>query len=79
MAEPAGDYHRGEMDVSEQAATYAAFLTLSKWGSLVLAVGVLFFTMLFSTQAGFIGSAAAAFIVLVVGILLLRAKPKAAH
>ena len=79
MAEPAGDYHRGEMDVSEQASTYEAFLTLSKWGSLVLAVGILFFTMLFSTEAGFIGSAAAAFIVLVVGVLVLRAKPKASH
>ena len=51
MAEPAGDYTRGEMDIQEQVSTYEAFLTLSKWGSLVLAVG----------------------------ILVLRAKPKASH
>ncbi|MCK5908923.1 MAG: aa3-type cytochrome c oxidase subunit IV, partial [Caulobacter sp.] len=30
----AGDYHRGEMDISEQAATYAAFGKMTKWGSL---------------------------------------------
>ena len=79
MAGPAGDYHRGEMDIQEQVSTYHAFLNLAKWGSLVLAVGILFFAMLFSTQAGFIGSAAAAFVVLVVGFVLLRSKPKASH
>lgn len=79
MAGPAGDYHRGEMDIQEQVSTYHAFLNLSKWGSLVLAAGILFFAMLFSTQAGFIASAAAALVVLAVGFLVLRSKPKAAH
>jgi hypothetical protein len=79
MAGPAGDYTRGEMDIQEQVSTYKAFLALSKWGSLVLAVGILFFALLFSTQTGFVGSAAAAFVVLVIGFLLLRSKPKAAH
>ena len=79
MAGPAGDYHRGEMDIQEQVSTYHAFLNLSKWGSLVMAVGILFFAMLFSTEAGFIASAAAAFVVLVVGFVLLRSKPKASH
>ena len=50
MAEPAGDYHRGEMDVHEQASTYSAFLTFSKWGSLALGVGILFFVLLFCTK-----------------------------
>ena len=62
MAGPAGDYHRGEMDIQEQVSTYHAFLNLAKWGSLVLAVGILFFAMLFSTEAGFIGSAAASYV-----------------
>lgn len=79
MAGPAGDYHRGEMDIQEQVSTYHAFLNLSKWGSLILAAGILFFAMLFSTKAGFIASAASAFVVLVVGFLVLRSKPKAAH
>lgn len=79
MAGPAGDYHRGEMDIHEQAATYSAFLTLSKWGSLALAVGILFFTLLFAVGAGFLGSAASAFVLLVIGVLVLRSKPKASH
>ena len=79
MAGPAGDYHRGEMDIQEQVSTYHAFLALSKWGSLVLAVGILFFTLLFSTEAGIIGSFVASVVVLVVGFVLLRAKPKASH
>lgn len=79
MAEPAGDYHRGEMDIHEQAATYSAFLTLSKWGSLALAVGVLFFAMLFCTEAGFIASAISSLVLLVAGIFLLRSKPSASH
>jgi hypothetical protein len=79
MAGPAGDYHRGEMDIQEQVSTYHAFLNLAKWGSLVLAVGILFFALLFSTKTGFLGSAAAAVVLLAVGFVLLRSKPKAAH
>ena len=79
MAGPAGDYHRGEMDIQEQVSTYKAFLALSKWGSLVLAVGILFFALLFSTETGFVGSFVAAAVLLVVGFVLLRSKPKAAH
>ena len=77
MAGPS-DYHRGEMDIQEQSSTYAAFLTLSKWGSLVLAGGVLFFVLLFCTKTGFLGSAVSAVVVLALGFALLRAKPQAA-
>ncbi|MCA6243718.1 MAG: aa3-type cytochrome c oxidase subunit IV, partial [Phenylobacterium sp.] len=28
----ASEYHRGEMDISEQTATYAVFMALTKWG-----------------------------------------------
>jgi hypothetical protein len=79
MAGPAGDYHRGEMDVSEQVSTYKAFLTLAKWGSLILAVGILFFALLFAAAVGFLGSAASAVVLLVIGFLLLRSKPGASH
>jgi hypothetical protein len=75
MAQPPSDYHRGEMDIQEQAATYDAFMAMTKWGSLILAVGTLFFTMLFCTGAGFMGSAATSVVLAVVGFLLLRGKP----
>lgn len=75
----AGDYHRGEMDISEQAATYEAFGKMTKWGSLAVAVLLLFITLLFCTPAGFIGSAIAAVILLAVGIVTLKEKPFPAH
>lgn len=79
MAEPAGDYHRGEMDIHEQSSTYTAFLGMTKWGCLALAVGLVFFIMLFCTKAGFLGAAAAAFILLVVGIVAFTMKPAGGH
>lgn len=75
----AGDYHRGEMDISEQAATFAAFNNMTKWGSLSVSVLLLFITLLFCTKAGFIGSAIAAVVLLAAGIFFLRDKPVPAH
>jgi hypothetical protein len=79
MAGPASDYHRGEMDIHEQTRTYHSFLVLSKWGSLALAVGVLFFSLLFAVGVGFLGAAATSVVVLVLGIVLLREKRKSPH
>ena len=79
MAEPAADYHRGEMDIAEQKATFHGFIAMSKWGSLLIAVGVLFFALLFCTEAGLFQAALAAVVVLVGGIFLLREKKSAGH
>lgn len=79
MAGAPSDYHRGEMDIQEQTRTYHAFLVLSKWGSLALVAGLLFFILLFCTEAGFIGSAATSVVVAAIGILALRERKKAAH
>ncbi len=79
MAGPAHDYHRGEMDIHEQQRTFHSFLVLAKWGSLAIAVGVLFFSLIFAAGVGFLGAAATAFVVLVLGILLLKEKKKPAH
>ena len=79
MAEPAADYHRGEMDIAEQKATFHGFIAMSKWGSLIIVVGVLFFALLFCTEAGFFQAALASFVLLVVGIFALREKKSAGH
>jgi len=79
MAGPASDYHRGEMDIHEQTRTYHSFLVLTKWGALALMVGLLFFSLLFAVGAGFIGSAASAVVLLVLGIVFLREKRKSPH
>jgi hypothetical protein len=75
----AGDYHRGEMDIHEQAATYAAFGKMTKWGSLAVATLLLFITLLFCTPTGFVGSAIAAVVLLAVGVFALKEKPSSAH
>lgn len=79
MAEPAADYHKGEMDITEQTSTFQGFIALSKWVSLALAVGVLFFSLIFCTTAGFFQAAGASLVLLVVGVLALREKKTAAH
>jgi hypothetical protein len=78
MAGHDSDYHRGDMDIAEQSATYELVMGMTKWGSLVIAVGVLFFTLLFCTGVGFLGAAATAVVVAVLGVVFLRAKPEAA-
>jgi len=72
----AGDYHRGEMDIAEQTATFNLVMGMTKWGSLVIAAGVLFFSLLFCTHTGFLGSAAWTVVLLVAGFVLLRSKPE---
>jgi hypothetical protein len=78
MAGPASDYHRGEMDIQEQVTTFHLIMGLAKWGSLALAVFLLWAVLTFCTPTGFLGGAASAFVLLVVGIVLLREK-KSAH
>ena len=72
------DYHRGEMDIAEQTSTFHLVMGMTKWGSLAIAAGVLFFTRLFCTHTGFMGSAAWTLVLIVGGVLMLRSKPEAA-
>ena len=51
----ASEYHRGDMDIHEQTATYEAFGVFTKWGSLAVAVGLLMLVLWFCTPAGFLG------------------------
>lgn len=75
----AGDYHRGEMDIQEQAATYAAFGAMTKWGSLAVAVLLLTITLWFCTSAGFIGGLIGGVVLAALGVVFLREKPTPAH
>jgi hypothetical protein len=77
MAGSTSDYHHGDMDIHEQKASYDSFLAMAKWGSLVVAVGVLFATLWFCTQAGFGSAFAAAVVVAVIGVVVLGRKPSA--
>ena len=79
MANPAGDYHRGEMDVHEQASTYHAFLAFSKWGSLALAAVLVALIVGFATKAGFVTGIIVGVVIAVVGYFALRSKPTPEH
>ena len=77
MAAEGHDYHRGEMDIREQANTFHAFNAWTKWGSLALAVVLLTLTLWFATDAGFFGGLITGVVVLAIGIWVLRErKPK---
>lgn len=75
------EYHRGEMDIHQHELTFRGVMRLTKWGSLLIAVSVLFFTLWFCTEAGFLGGLIAAVVVLAAGFFLLRTKhgPVEAH
>ena len=72
MANPASEYHRGDMDIRQQEATYELVMNLTKWGSLATAVTLVFLTLWFCTPAGFMGGLASAVVVAVIGIVVLR-------
>jgi hypothetical protein len=63
---------RGDMDIREQRSTYEFFMGLTKWGSLVIGVLVLFLTLWFCTGAGMGGALVTSIIVAVAGGWLLR-------
>lgn len=72
MANPASEYHRGDMDIHEQAKTYEFVMGLTKWGSLAIAASLLFLTLWFCTGAGFLGALATVVVVVAVGVFVLR-------
>ena len=79
MAEHEAEYHRGDMDISEQSRTYEVFGEMTKWGSLVTGAAVLFLTLWFCTPVGFIGGAIAAIVLTALGIVFLRKGPGEGH
>jgi hypothetical protein len=79
MAGSSSDYHRGEMNIAEQKATFRMVMGATKWASLVIAVGVLFAVLLFCTATGFGGAFITAVVVAAIGTFVLREKPAPAH
>ncbi|HEX4195818.1 MAG TPA: aa3-type cytochrome c oxidase subunit IV [Caulobacteraceae bacterium] len=78
MAEPASDYHRGEMDIHAQRSTFESVMTASKWATLAVIAGVAFLTLWFCTAAGFGSALVTAIIIVALGVFFLRERP-AAH
>jgi hypothetical protein len=72
-------YHHGDMDVSAHAASYRLFGSLTKWGSLSVAVLVLMLVLWFCIGAGFFGGLIPGMILLGLGIYFLRSTPVRNH
>ena len=72
------DYHRGDQDTSDHKATYALFMNLTKWGSLLIAALLVLVVVWFCTPAGFTPGLISAVVVAVIGWLALKKKPGAA-
>lgn len=71
------DYHRGEMEISEQTSTFNLVMAITKWGSLIMAVAVLFLTVWFMPNGSFFGAVFFAAVAAVAGWAVLRKKPGA--
>lgn len=83
MADPrkptaAHAYVHGSQAIDEQKATFGLFITLAKWGSLVLASLLTLLTLWFQPGGSFVAGFIAAVVLAVVGWFALRSKP-AAH
>jgi hypothetical protein len=79
MAGQASDYHRGDMDISEQVSTFQLVMNMTKWGSLVLASLLVFLVTWFCTPAGFGAGLISAIVIMALGIILLRERGGEAH
>jgi hypothetical protein len=79
MAEHEAEYHHGDMDVSEQANTYAVFGEITKWSSLVIGVMVLVLTIWFCTDLGFFAGLIPGIVLFALGVIFLRRGPSESH
>ena len=79
MSEAVHDYTQGDMDITEQLATFSLVGKMIKWGSLCVAVLLVMLVLWFCVRAGFLAGAGAGFVLAVVGVFFLRAKPGAEH
>lgn len=76
MADPhhadSHDYQRGEMAIGEQASTWALFMILAKWGSLITAASLTLLTVWFCTPAGFFAGLISGVVVFAAGFAFLK-------
>lgn len=69
------EYHRGDQNIHEQQETFHLVMGITKWGSLTIASLILFLTLWFAADVGFLSAFVTAAVVVVLGIALLRSRP----
>lgn len=70
----ASDHVRGEMDISHHKATFDGFMAVSVWCSLITALSILYFTLVFAVGFDWLASLLGCAIVGVLGGLSLNMK-----
>ena len=70
-----GEYEKGTQPVHEQQATYSLFMSLSKWGSLHIAVLITFFVLWLQPGGSIVFGFFAAVALAVIGFFALKSKP----
>lgn len=75
----ASEQSRGNMETSEQKATYAAFMAFTKWACLLHVAGLPFLVLWFCTSAGFLTAAVVGLVILVAGAMFLRSSAAHGH
>lgn len=69
-----GEHHRGDMEITEQRATYHAVMGLTKWSSLAVAVLLVFLVLTFATGAGWLTALIVSVVLTAAGVFFLRDK-----
>jgi hypothetical protein len=67
------------MDIHEQVSTFHLVMNITKWGSLHIAVMLLFLVLWFCAGTGFLTAFITAAVVAALGIFFLRGKPSSEH
>jgi len=71
----AAAYQHGQMEVTEQAATYSMFMSLAKWSALAIACALSLLTIWFQPGGSFVAGFGVAVVLAVVGFFALKSKP----
>jgi hypothetical protein len=73
------EHNTGDMNISEQTATFHTVVGLLKWGSLAVAATLVLLTFWFCTPAGFLPGFVIALVLVILGAFFLRDKTPAKH
>jgi len=70
----AADHVRGEMNISQHKATFDGFMAVSVWGTLITALSILYFTLVFAVGYDWMASLIGCAVVGVIAGLVMNMK-----
>ena len=79
MADPhhaSDSYVRGSQEISEQESTFGAFMGMAKWGSLIIAVLLVFLTLWFQPGGSLMTALITAVVLSAGGYFMLKSPKK---